>query len=160
MSIVERLNKNPLARERTLLSPRKILELSSGLRFLEVGKVLLKEAGAIRHLEDLSEHIRSDFPDVRVNDVRLRAADTVEVSMDWDKQDLTEGERKSNPQFEYKYKTISIFASIVNKEIIVAGEEGENLTESQWRNPETLEDSIVRIFKKPYFYYGPFEIGH
>lgn len=111
---------------------------------LEAGLSIHREAGTPKLLEELAEHIRGDFSDVKIKKVSIMSNGAVSLGIEWNFRDAL-----AEKPYGQGHNSVEIIAHPLTEDLVVEGREAfKILYEPQWRSdPKLLEDAIVRAFQ-------------
>ncbi len=143
MSIQEALERGPILRRRNIISAsdsaRKL-----GAESDRIARAIFERSGVDRTLQDLIEIAKPSKPDIKFEEKQKRFADsTVWWILGWNY------ESRSDYPNQYNFDAISIQVIPFTKEIVIAGEECEILTQSQQERREVVEDAIAQAYNNP-----------
>lgn len=160
MSIEEALERVPREAESSkaqkgresweLIKKRSSFGSSYRKKALEAGRYIHKEAGVPELLEDLAEHIRPVFSDVKIEE-KLMPNGTVSSKIVWKSIGILE------KPYGDGYNFVEIIACPLTKDLVVEGRgEFEVFSKYQWgSDPKLLEDAIVRAYNSSIRTAGP-----
>lgn len=148
MSIQEALERGPLDRERELVflgDVGKETEEFYRAQALQEGVRILEEAKVPQLLHELANIIKTEYPDVKVNDPKLSGDFTVEMNIEWNYR-----EEKVARGKEPMCDTVFVLALPTSRGLTIATRQAELLKYEQWSTkPQVLEDAIVRAYRNP-----------
>lgn len=144
MSILERLQKGPMDRERRFLHRHESdslerIKLSKGMDFLT-------ESGMLNKINEMRIELEKEFLDVESYGVESSDDGEVYVGLQWNfRREERRGENVPVcSSFEVSTRRDA------NEFAVITGEGREILDESQWRNEDILDDVFAQGYKNPY----------
>lgn len=120
--------------------------------FLEVGKRILVDAQAWNVLVDHAMAVKHEAPDMQIDDIdavrpMLRMG-VVSIAVKWGFEDA-QGDRTGGVSHR-SWNMMTLMARVVTGEIVVAGNEGQEvLKRSEWETPGKLMEAVRHGYDKP-----------
>ncbi|MEK7573199.1 MAG: hypothetical protein AAB531_02120 [Patescibacteria group bacterium] len=148
MSIEQAFERGPLDRERKFSTHSHTDKDPYNIVLLEKGIEFLQETRAIDARDDLVEHVRAKYPDVKIIEPVLTSDHQVATGLRWNIRFV----KAFN---EAVWSELLISSRRVTRELGISVRNGNSLDtveilgEEQWRQREILEDALVRGYQDP-----------
>ena len=146
MSIKEALEREPMHRGGTLLTPESQLALRNKDKVLEAGLSVHREAHVPDLLKEVADLIRPQFPDVKVSEPTVNG-DFVGLGTWWNFRKVPDYFARTFE--EDVHDEVQVEASFLTKDLVVRiGYEEELLSYEEWSTDRmVLEGAIARAYQ-------------